>query len=581
MRTIFSKIKLDRKQIIWVLVLMLATSIAEMMLPTLLAQMIDNGVGGDSRSFIIRIAVIMLIVAAVSCFANIVATALSAGVSTKFGADLRSAVFDKVQTFSAADMDKFETSSLITRSTSDVSNIQMFLSFLMRIGVMAPFMAIAGLVLSSVSGGGVSSALAIAIPVLLIACGIIVIAAASYSVKLRQKLDRINQLFLETLEGVRVIRAFNKQEHEMNRFQAGNADYTKIAIKSGKVSGMLMPVINLIFGLTTVCVVGLGAHYVYIGEMEVGALVANTQYINMILLSIIMMTAVIMFFPTSYACSKRIAEILNTEPSITDGTMAVSDKKSKGHVQFCNVTFSYPNADEPVLKNISFESGPGEVTAIIGSTGCGKSSILKLIPRMYDPLFGEVWVDGVNVKDYKVSDLRNLIGYVPQKNVLFTGDIAYNLNFGKEDGTETDWKAAAQTACADEFIEKKTGTWHAEIAQGGTNLSGGQRQRMAIARAVMKKPEIYLFDDSFSALDMKTDKKLRQNLKEQMGDATVIMVAQRISSIIDATRILVIDKGEIVGNGTHKELLKDCPLYREIAEIQLGEEEVRHEIENA
>lgn len=580
MRAIFSRIKLSKKQITLVVVFMLITSIAEMMLPTLLAQMIDNGVTGDSRGYIIKIAIAMMIVAVLSCFANIMATVLSASVSTKFGADLRSAIFSKVQTFSEADMDKFDISSLITRSTSDVSNIQIFLSFLMRLGVMAPLMAVAGLVLSSVTGGAVSSVLSITIPVLLIVCGIIVIIASSFSVKLRQKLDRINQLFLEALEGVRVIRAFNKQEHEIDRFQSGNEDYTKTAIASNRISGLLTPAINLIFGVTTAFVVGIGAYYVYIGEMEVGSLIANTQYINMILLSIIMLTAVVMVFPTCYACAKRIAEVLNTEPSINDGECAISDKKIKGTVEFRNVTFAYPKADEPVLKGITFKSKPGEITAIIGSTGCGKSSILKLIPRMFDTLFGEVYVDGINVKDYKVQELRNLIGYVPQKNVLFTGDIAYNLNFGNEIGCENDWKTAAQIACSDEFIEKKAGTYHAEIAQGGTNLSGGQRQRMAIARAVMKKPEIYLFDDSFSALDMKTDKQLRQNLKQNIGDATVIMVAQRVSSIIDADRILVINNGEIVGNGTHSELLVNCPLYREIAEIQLGKEAVENEIKN-
>ena len=308
--------------------------------------------------------------------------------------------------------------------------------------------------------------------------------------------------------------------------------------------------------------------------MEAGSLVVTSQYISMVLMSVMMLALVIMMFPTAYACSKRIAEVLETETSIQDGTFALQDRPLRSTVEFRHVTFAYPGAQEPILKDICFETHPGEITAIIGGTGRGKSSILKLIPRLYDPLFGEVLIDGINAREYAVDDLRSLIGYVPQKNILFSGDIASNLNFGKADGTEPDWQEAAQIACAEEFILKKENKYHDSIAQGGTNLSGGQRQRMAIARAVMKKPEIYLFDDSFSALDMKTDQTLRKNLKAAMGNAAVIMVAQRISTIIDADRILVVDDGMIVGQGTHRELLDTCPLYREIAEIQLGKEAV-------
>lgn len=306
--------------------------------------------------------------------------------------------------------------------------------------------------------------------------------------------------------------------------------------------------------------------------MEVGSLVANSQYISMVLMSVMMLALVIMMFPTAYACAGRIAEVLETEATIRDGSFSLSERPLRSTVEFRHVTFAYPGAQEPILKDINFEAHPGEITAIIGGTGRGKSSILKLIPRLYDPLFGEVLIDGVNAKEYAVDDLRSLIGYVPQKNVLFSGDIASNLNFGKEDGAQQDWQAAAKIACAEEFILKKENGYHDRVAQGGTNLSGGQRQRMAIARAIMKQPEIYVFDDSFSALDMKTDQTLRKNLKAAMGDATIILVAQRVSTILDADRILVVDDGMIVGQGTHQELLKSCPLYREIAEIQLGKE---------
>ena len=280
----------------------------------------------------------------------------------------------------------------------------------------------------------------------------------------------------------------------------------------------------------------------------------------------------------SYACAKRVAEVLNTEPSVKDGTHSASERTERASVRFDHVSFAYSGADEPVLRDISFETRAGEVTAIIGRTGCGKSSVLKLIPRLYDATVGHVYVDGMDVRKYSLSELRGLIGYIPQKNVLFSGDVASNLSFGDGESGEDEWRAAAHIACADEFIERRPGGYHAEIAQGGTNLSGGQRQRMAIARAVVKRPEIYLFDDSFSALDMKTDRTLRERLRENMGDSTMIIVAQRVGSIIDADRILVMDDGAIVGCGRHRELLKSCPLYREIAELQLGEEEVQNEL---
>lgn len=577
MKTIFSKVKLKGRQILLLSILILFAAIAEMMLPSLLAQMINSGVTDNSQNMILVLAVIMAGVTALAGVVNFLSVKIASHISTDFSANLREQVFEKVQSFSAAELDHFGTASLVTRSTSDITNVQNFLTMLLRIGILAPMMAIAGLVFSAATGGKVSSVLSVAIPVLLIGCGIIILFASRYSIKLRQKLDRINQLFLESLEGVRVIRAFNKQKTESYRFGEANKDYAATAMLSGRITSLLLPVINVIFGVTTAAVLGLGAHYVETGAMEVGSLVANSQYISMVLMSAMMLALVIMMFPTAYACSKRIGEVLETETSIKDGSFSMKDRPLRSTVEFRHVTFAYPEAEEPILKDISFEAHPGEITAIIGGTGRGKSSILKLIPRLYDPLFGEVLIDGVNVKEYAVDELRSLIGYVPQKNVLFSGDIASNLNFGKNHGTEQEWMTAAKIACAEEFILKKENGYHEAIAQGGTNLSGGQRQRMAIARAVMKEPEIYVFDDSFSALDMKTDQVLRKNLKAAMGNATVIMVAQRVSTILDADRILVVDDGMIVGQGTHRELLNTCPLYREIAEIQLGKEAVSYE----
>lgn len=578
MGTIFSRVRLSGRRVAGLLIFMLLSAVAAMLLPTALASMIDVGVTGESRSAIAVIAAIMAALSLLACLFNILATVLSAKISTKFAADLRGEIFARVQSFSAAEMDAFGTASLVTRTTSDVTNIQLFLSLLLRLGVTAPLMAVAGLALSSATGGELSVVLNVAIPVLIIGAGVIVIFVSRYSVALRKKIDRLNRVFLETLEGVRVIRAFNREEREAERFNEANTDLADMTVRSGRVSALLVPVIQVVFGVTTAAVMGLGAHYVSAGEMEVGALVANSQYISMILAAIMMLALVIMLFPMSYACAKRIAEVLNTEPSVKDGTHSASERTERASVRFDHVSFAYSGADEPVLRDISFETRAGEVTAIIGRTGCGKSSVLKLIPRLYDATVGHVYVDGMDVRKYSLSELRGLIGYIPQKNVLFSGDVASNLSFGDGESGEDEWRAAAHIACADEFIERRPGGYHAEIAQGGTNLSGGQRQRMAIARAVVKRPEIYLFDDSFSALDMKTDRTLRERLRENMGDSTMIIVAQRVGSIIDADRILVMDDGAIVGCGRHRELLKSCPLYREIAELQLGEEEVQNEL---
>ena len=579
MGTILSRVKLQGKHVAALLILMLLSAVSAMLLPTALASMIDTGVAGENRSAILIIAAVMAVLSLLGCLFSVAATVLSARISTNFAASLRREIFHQVQSFSAAEMDRFGTASLVARSTSDVTNVQMFLSLLLRLGVTAPLMAVAGLVLSSLTGGELSSVLNIAIPALILGAGVIVLLVSRYSITLRQRIDQLNKRFLETLEGVRVIRAFNQQAREIQRFEEANWDLTATAILSGRVSALLMPVIQVIFGVTTAAVMGMGAWYVSQGEMDVGALVANSQYISMILAAIMMLALVIMLFPMSYACARRIAEVLNTTSSIQSGSHSAEERPERACVVFDHVTFAYPGADEPVLRDISFESRAGEVTAIIGRTGCGKSSVLKLIPRLYDATLGHISVDGMDVKKYSLQELRALIGYIPQKNVLFSGDVASNLRFGAQESGETQWQEAAHIACADEFIEQKPGGYHAEIAQGGTNLSGGQRQRMAIARAVVKKPEIYLFDDSFSALDMKTDRTLRARLRESIGNSTMILVAQRVGSIIDADRILVMEDGQIVGRGTHRELLRTCPLYREIAELQLGEEEVQHEME--
>lgn len=438
MKTIFSKVKLNYKHVIFLLVLVLFSAIGEMMLPSLLATMISKGVANFESKIIVTLALAMALITVLACIINFLSVKISSKISTSFGAKLREEVFNKVQSFSLAELDNFGTASLVTRSTSDITNVQNFLTLLLRVGILAPMMAIAGLVFSSTTGGEVSSVLLVAIPVLLIGVGAIVAFASNYSIKLRKKLDRINQLFLESLEGVRVIRAFNKEKSESQRFEEVNEDFASTQMAAGKITSLLMPSINVIFGITTVSVLGLGAYYISIGSMEVGSLVANSQYISMVLMSVMMLGLVIMMFPTTYACAKRISEILETDTSIKDGNFEFENRPLRNSVEFKNVTFAYPKASEPILKDISFKCNPGEVTAIIGGTGRGKSSILKLIPRLYDPLFGEILVDGVNIKDYKLEDLRKIIGYVPQKNVLFSGDIASNLNYGNEEGKKED-----------------------------------------------------------------------------------------------------------------------------------------------
>ncbi len=521
---------------------------------------------------------LMLGLALLGMLASILVTFIAAKVAAKMGRDLRSNVFTKVLSFSNKEMDQFSTASLITRSTNDIQQVQMLMVWLIRIVIYSPILAFGGIVNVLNTEASMSWILAVAVGAIFVMIAVLLIVAMPKFQLMQKLVDRINLVMREILSGLPVIRAFSTVEHEKARFEKANADVTKNSLFVNRVMTFMMPILFLIMNFVSILIIWVAAKGIDEGTIQIGDMIAFIQYTMQIIMSFLMLTFISVMLPRASVAAKRIDEILNTKTSIVDPDKEeITNTNTKGLLEFKNVSFRYPNAEEDVLSNISFTAKPGETTAIIGSTGSGKSTLINLIPRFYDATAGSILLDGTDITRMKQKTLRTRLGFVPQKGVLFTGTIESNIKFGNKAANEEQVRTAARIAQADDFINEKTEGYQSEIAQGGTNVSGGQKQRLSIARAIAKNPQVYIFDDSFSALDYKTDAKLRKTLKEELTSSTILIVAQRISTIMNAEQILVLDDGHIVGKGTHKELLKNCEVYQQIASSQLSKEELDYE----
>ncbi len=557
-----------------VLALALAQSLASLYLPRLMADIVDHGiVPGDTRQIMIY-GGLMLLMALIGTACAVGSSYFSSKTASGFGRDVRNRLFDRVAHLSVHQFDTFSTASLITRTTNDTTQIQQVLIMMMTMVITAPMMAIGGIVLSLSQDTRLARVLIAVIPVMAIVFFLIMRQAIPLFQKMQVKIDRLNLVLDEGLTGVRVIRAFDRNAHESRRFNAANRDLTDNAIAVNRLVSMLMPAMFMMMNLTAVVIIWVGANRIDAGQLHVGAMMSSLQYAVQILFSVFMVTAMFVTLPRAAASAERINAVLDVIPEVNNPSQAKSPSGARGLVEFQNVGFKYPGAEEPAISGVSFVAKPGEITAIIGGTGSGKSTLAGLIPRFYDVNEGRVLVDGIDVREMKQEDLRAKIGYVPQKAVLFSGTIATNIRFGRESATDEQVTHAAEVAQATEFINQKPEGYAAPVSQGGTNLSGGQKQRLAIARALVKNAEIYVFDDSFSALDFATDAKLRAALRSEVTSATVFIVSQRIGTVMNADRIVVLDDGRVAGIGRHAELLKTCEVYREIAESQASLEDV-------
>jgi ABC-type multidrug transport system fused ATPase/permease subunit len=558
-------------QVAAVVVLLAAQAAGNLYLPNLNADIINNGVVRGDTGYIWRTGAVMLGLALAIGVIAAGGVYLASRVSMSVGADVRTAVFDRVQGFAAAELNRFGTPSLITRNTNDVQQVQIFLQMALTLMVIAPVMCIGGMFMAIKEGAALSPLLAVAVPVMAAVIGAMVVLVVPLFRSLQVKLDRINQVLREQITGVRVIRAFIRTRAEADRFGAANADLTATALRANRIFALAMPALMAILNLSSVAVMWFGGRLVSEGAMPIGNLTAFLTYILQILISVMMAVMMVVLVPRAVASAERIEQVTSTEPAIKDPPLPVTPRRVTGRVEFRDVSFGYPGSERQVLEHLSFTLEPGQTSAVIGGTGSGKTTLLTLIPRFFDTTAGSIMVNGTDVREQALEQLWAGIGLVPQAAFLFSGTVAGNLRFGKPDATETEMWRALEIAQARDFVAAMPGQLEATVDQGGTNVSGGQRQRLSIARAVIRRPPLYLFDDCFSALDAATDARLRAALRRHTRQAAVLIVAQRVSTIMQADQIIVLDAGTLAGIGTHAQLMSSCAQYREIVASQLGE----------
>jgi ATP-binding cassette subfamily B protein len=571
-RLLGSHLRPYRGEIVLIVLLQLIGTIASLYLPSLNGEIIDDGVAKGDTDFIMSHGMLMLGVSVVQIAAAVGATYLAARVAMAVGRDLRASVFDTVIDYSAQEVARFGAPTLISRNTNDVTQVQMVLFMGFAMLVSTPIMMFGGVIMALREDVGLSWLVAVAVPLLALVVGLVIWRMVPWFTKMQTSLDGVNRILREQITGIRVVRAFVREDHEEVRFGEANADLTQAGLKVGRLMALVFPIVMFIFSMSTVAVLWFGAYRVESGAMEVGSLTAFLAYLVQILMAVMMATFMATMIPRAAVSAGRITEVLDTTSSVSESVQPIPIRTATAGVEFAGVDFFYPGAEHAVLHDITFEAQPGRTTAIIGSTGAGKTTLLGLVPRLFDVRAGRVKVGDVDVRDLELDGLWARIGLVPQKPYLFTGTVASNLRYGNPDATDEELWEALRISQAADFVEEMGGLESA-IAQGGTNVSGGQRQRLAIARAVVKRPDIYLFDDSFSALDLSTDARLRAALRPVTSHSAVVIVAQRVSTIIDADHIVVIDDGRIVGQGTHDELLETCETYQEIVLSQRGAEE--------
>ncbi|MFD5650723.1 ABC transporter ATP-binding protein [Streptomyces sp. NPDC127039] len=562
-----------KKAIALLVALQFLQTCASLYLPTLNADIIDDGVVKGDSGYILSYGALMIGISLAQVVCNIGAVFYGARTAAALGRDVRGAVFDRVQSFSAREVGHFGAPSLITRTTNDVQQVQMLALMTFTLMVSAPIMCVGGIVMALGLDVPLSGVLLGVVPVLAICVTLIVRRLRPLFRKMQVRLDTVNRVLREQITGNRVIRAFVRDEYEQQRFRKANTELTEVALGAGNLLALMFPVVMTVVNLSSIAVVWFGAHRIDSGGMQIGDLTAFLAYLMQIVMSVMMATFMFMMVPRAEVCAERIQEVLETESSVVPPVAPVTELRRHGHLEIREAGFCYPGAEEPVLRSIGLVAKPGETTAVIGSTGSGKSTLLGLVPRLFDATDGEVLVDGVDVRTVDPKTLAKVVSLVPQKPYLFAGTVATNLRYGNPDATDEELWHALAVAQAKEFVSELEGGLDAPIAQGGTNVSGGQRQRLAIARTLVQRPEIYLFDDSFSALDYATDAALRAQLAQETAEATVVIVAQRVATIRDADRIVVLDEGRVVGVGRHHELMADNETYREIVLSQLTEAE--------